>query len=463
MGWARTSVRTRTTLAAVLVVAVALGVAAVALVVAVRASLHGSAESSAEQRAEELAAQVEASGIPASGEGRDDDGGDDGGDDGDEGGDEDGDDEPEDVVWQVRGPGGEVLASSQPLTDALPGDDADRVDLRGADHSYVVATADADAPGDADAEFLVVVAVSLEDVDETTAALVVPLLVGLPVLLLVLGATTWLVVTRALSPVERIRREVEQITGDQLDRRVPEPAARDEIGRLARTMNLMLARLQQSRDRQQQFVADASHELRSPLSGMRQTAEVAQAHPGAMPEGELAEAVIEETVRMQQLVDQLLVLTRAGEGRGSAPRADVDVDDLVLDEVRRVSRHGLAVRTVDVGPGRVRGDRLALGQVVRNLVDNAARHARGTIAVGVWQEPGGVVVAVEDDGPGIAPADRERVFERFVRLDEARARDAGGSGLGLAIVREVVAAHGGSVTVEGGRLGGACFVVRLPA
>jgi signal transduction histidine kinase len=281
------------------------------------------------------------------------------------------------------------------------------------------------------------------------------------------------VASRALAPVERIRREVEQITGHRLDRRVPEPESRDEIHRLARTMNQMLGRLEDSRTRQQQFVADASHELRSPLASIRQTAEVARAHPDALPEGELAEAVLEESARMQRLVEQLLLLTGADEGAVARAHHDVDLDDLALAEARRIGRSGaggsgagrsgLAVETSGVGAGRVRGDRTALAQVVRNLADNAARHADRTVTFGVHESRDGVDLVVEDDGPGIPDDQRERVFERFARLDEARARDAGGSGLGLAIVREIVAAHGGTVTVSSSALGGARFVVRLPA
>ena len=184
-----------------------------------------------------------------------------------------------------------------------------------------------------------------------------------------------MVATRALAPVERIRREVDQITSDRLDRRVPEPGSRDEIHRLALTMNQMLGRLEDSHDRQQQFVADASHELRSPLASIRQTAEVARAHPGALPEGELADAVLEESARMQRLVEQLLLLTRADEGAVLRTPHDVDLDDLALAEASRVRRNGLAVDTTAVTPGRVRGDTTSLAQVVRNLVDNAARHA----------------------------------------------------------------------------------------
>ena len=325
---------------------------------------------------------------------------------------------------------------------------------------YVVVTDDAQV---GEQEYLVSVAVSLEEVDDSTAALVTPLLVGLPLVLLLVGGTTWGVATRALAPVERIRREVEQITGDQLDRRVPEPRSRDEIHRLALTMNAMLGRLEDSRGRQQEFVADASHELRSPLASMRQAAEVARAHPGALPEGELADAVLEESARMQRLVEQLLLLTRADEGVVTRALHDVDLDDLALSEARRVGRSGLEVETSGVGAGRVRGDRTSLAQAVRNLVDNAARHADDVMAVGVRECRDSVELVVEDDGPGIPEDQRQRVFERFVRLDEARARDAGGSGLGLAIVKEIVVAHGGTVEVSTSGLGGARLVVRLPA
>lgn len=446
MRWRRASVRLRTTTAAVLVVAVVLLVGGVALVALVRESLRQGVEVTAEQRASELAGQIEATGLPASGAEDDDD-------------DDEEDEEPDELVWQVFAPDGTVARSSQPLRSPLPRRDGEEVDLREASHDYLVVTEDAELDDD---EYDVVVAVSLEDVDESTAALITPLVVGLPLLLLLLGATTWVVVTRALRPVERIRREVEQITGDRLDRRVPEPPSHDEINRLAHTMNQMLGRLEDSRTRQQQFVADASHELRSPLASIRQTAEVASAHPGALPEGELATAVLEEAARMQRLVEQLLLLTRADEG---APRRshDVDLDDLALAEARRVRRNGLVVDTSGVAPGRVRGDEVALAQVVRNLVDNAARHAASSLAVSVREVAGGVELVVEDDGPGVPEADRERVFERFVRLDEARARDAGGSGLGLAIVGEIVTAHGGTVQVASSALGGARFVVRLPA
>ncbi|GAB2600612.1 hypothetical protein Aab01nite_64950 [Paractinoplanes abujensis] len=418
-------VRLRTTAAAVLVVAAALVAGAVALVVLMRGSLRDGLEATAEQRAGALLQQAGSVRAPEG-------------------------DVDDDVLWQVTAPDGTVVRSAQPL----PGVEGE-VELPGGEHRYLVVTDDGDG-------YRVVVAVSLEDVDESTEALLTPLLVGVPLLVLLVGGTTWVVASRALAPVERIRREVEAITGDRLDRRVPEPPSRDEIGRLARTMNRMLGRLQDSRDRQRAFVADASHELRSPVAGIRQVAEVAQAHPAALPDGELAATVLEESARLQRLVDQLLLLTRADDGGSGRSAHDVDLDDLALAEAKRVSRTGVKVDTAGVGAGRVRGDAAALAQVVRNLTDNAARHATARMAVAVRESPDAVELTVDDDGPGIPPDQRERVFDRFVRLDAARARDDGGSGLGLAIVRTIVTAHGGTVSASSSALGGACFTVRFP-
>ncbi|WP_306204661.1 sensor histidine kinase [Actinoplanes sp. RD1] len=404
---ARASVQLRTTSAAVLVVAVALVAGAFALVFLVRSSLREGAETTAEQQAAALARQVSASGLPSV--------------------------EEDDFPWRILDSSGATVRSSE---DELPD---------------VVAREDAGS-------YTVEVGASLDEVDDSTEALTTPLVAGVPLLLLLVGATTWVVAGRALAPVERIRREVEEITGDRLDRRVPEPASRDEIGRLARTMNQMLVRLETAATRQQQFVADASHELRSPLAGIRQAAEVSRAHPDALPSGELADAVLQESARLQRLVEQLLTLARTGSAR---PATDVDLDDLALAGARRIPRH--TVDTTGIGPARVRGDATALSQVVRNLTDNAARHATSTVAVAVRTRGDVAELVVDDDGPGIPPDQRARVFDRFVRLDEARARDEGGSGLGLAIVHDIVTAAGGTVTVSTSPRGGARFTVTLPA
>lgn len=455
----RASVRVRTTAAAVVVVALALAVGAVALVWLLRASLTDGLETGAEQRADALAAQVEASGPPeVLGEDPDDT------DDTDDTEDpEDPEDLAEDVLEQVATDGGALVVATTGLPRGLPLEDGgDRVaDLPG---RWVLATGDAEGPDGAD--YVVTVAVPAEEVDDSVAALVPLLALGLPAVLLVVGLTTWVVVGRALAPVERIRAEAEAVGGDALHRRVPVPPARDEVHRLAETLNRMLGRLEDSATRQRRFVADASHELRSPLASLRQTAEVARAHPGAMDEGELADATLEETLRMQRLVESLLVLTRADAGRRTT-RVEVDLDDLALAEASRLCRAGAGgsgpvVDATGVVPVRVLGDPVALGQVVRNLVDNAARHAVAGVVLETGEEPGHAVLRVTDDGAGVPVEDRERVFERFVRLDEARSRDAGGSGLGLAIVQEIVRAHGGTVRVLEATGGGAALEVRLP-
>jgi signal transduction histidine kinase len=423
----RASIRLRTTVLAVLVTAVAVVIGAVTLVLLTRASLEGGIRDAAESRALMIADRLRTSGLPdpvPSSSGTDE-----------AADDEDSDD---DFAWEILDDSGTVVRSSETL-----------------DERSLRVTED-------EGPYTVVVLASLEEVDDATKALATPLLMGVPGALILVGGVTWVGVTGALAPVERIRREVEEITGERLDRRVPQPVARDEIHRLAATMNRMLTRLQDSRERQQRFVADASHELRSPLAAIRQAAEVARSHPGALPEGELAEAVLEESGRMERLVEQLLLLTRTG-GAGVRQLRDVDLDDLAMAEARRVRRAGLTVDTSGVGAGRVRGDATALAQVVRNLTDNASRHAHGAVTVTVRAAGDGVELVVEDDGAGVPESERERVFERFVRLDEARDRDAGGSGLGLAIVKEIVTAHGGTVGITASALGGARFVVRLPA
>jgi signal transduction histidine kinase len=309
----------------------------------------------------------------------------------------------------------------------------------------------------------VVVARSAEAVGEATGAVAGLLAIGLPLLLAVVAVTTWVVVGRALAPVEAIGTEVDAISAAALHRRVPDPPADDEIGRLARTMNRMLARLEQAQARQRRLVSDASHELRSPVAAIRQHAEVALAHPDRTTVGELAGTVLAEDLRLQRLAEDLLLLTRADEHTLALRRRPVDLDDLVLAEARRLGgATQLRVDTSAVSAGRVEGDGAALRRMVRNLADNAARHAARRLAFSVAERDGTVRLGVEDDGPGIPVADRERVFGRFVRLDDARARDDGGSGLGLAIVAEVVAAHGGTVTINAGALGGVRVEVTLP-
>lgn len=301
----------------------------------------------------------------------------------------------------------------------------------------------------------------LRDVEAAVAETATLLAIGVPIAVIVIGVVVWLVAARALAPVERIRRQVDEIDADALDRRVPTRGNGDEIDLLAATMNRMLARVESGYDAQQRFVGDASHELRSPLATMRQFAELARAHPDVAPKGELADVVIDEGERMQEILEGLLLLARLDEGavRGAGV---VDLDDLALAAAAGVRDRGVDVDTTAVGAVQVAGDARLLRRAVQNLVDNAGRHARTRVTIGVRAVEQTALLWVDDDGGGIAASERDRVFDRFVRLDEARSRDAGGSGLGLAIVREVARAHGGRVRVDEAPLGGARFVIELP-
>jgi signal transduction histidine kinase len=304
-------------------------------------------------------------------------------------------------------------------------------------------------------------AASLDNVDDTVAAVNGLLAVGVPLLLAAVGFTSWLVTGRALRPVDSIRAEVAEITTQDLSRRVPEPAATDEIGRLARTMNDMLDRLQAGSDRQRRFVADASHEMQSPLASARAQLEVGLASGEGTDWPATAAGVLSEHDRMERLVQDLLFVASADEGTGPPKRQRVDLDDLVLEEAHSLRSKGrVEVDLSRVSGGQVLGDRHQLGRVVRNLLDNAERHARSRIAVELAADGDAVQLVVADDGDGIRPEDRARIFERFARLDKGRARSEGGTGLGLAIAKAVVEAHGGTIAVLDGA--GGRFAVRLP-
>ncbi|MDQ0374096.1 ATP-binding protein [Cellulomonas humilata] len=296
----------------------------------------------------------------------------------------------------------------------------------------------------------VVATVPLTEVQGVLDALRVALAVVVPLLTVALGLVVWLILGRALRPVEELRRGAALVASSGGPGSLPVPARDDELGALARTLNSMLDRLEAGAARQRAFVADAAHELRSPLAALRTSIDVARAHPQSYRTDELAAELEGEVLRMQALVDDLLLLARVG----STPMAleDVDLGAVARDVVRPTEP------VTVTGSGRARGDTAAVGRVLRNLVDNAVRHAGSRVVVTV----GDGSVRVDDDGAGLDPADRERVFERFVRLDEARQRDEGGSGLGLAIAREIAREQGGDVVLGVADLGGLRAEVRLP-
>ncbi|MFE9040710.1 sensor histidine kinase [Streptomyces sp. NPDC007818] len=482
------SVRAKTAIGATAVVAVALVAAGVVVLLALRGSLGGQADADADAEARRVAVQI-AAGTPYQGLELPD---------------------AEDHPVQVVDRDGRVLAVSDGLEaisgTGVPGvtpdpgagtgrddDDADdpevgevgdvgwrgegRATVDGESAAYRFAQVEVTDPRDE--TVLVNAGASLEDRRSTVTTALWSMLAGLPVLLAVVAGVTWWVTRRALAPVEGIRREMAAITASaDLSRRVPEPDSGDEVARLARTTNDTLAALEASVERRRRFVADASHELRSPIASLRTQLEVGVAHPELL---DLPGAVA-DTVRLQNLASDLLLLARldadehparesfdlggllrAAVGRRAGDRIPVDVDtDGLETDGAGTSAPGASGVEGAGGTARVAGSRGRVARVIGNLLDNAQRHARTVVAVQVRAEGAWVVLRVDDDGPGVPEADRERVFERFVRLDDARSRDEGGAGLGLAIARDIARAHGGDLTLTEAPSGGARFEFRLP-
>jgi signal transduction histidine kinase len=374
---------------------------------------------------------------------------------------------------QVLDPSGRVVAASSarvgttPLTDLRPPAGAllraevGEMPLIDDDHSYLIVAQGASYNGQT---YTAVVASSVETQRQTVTTVAKYLVIGFPALLIVVGVAGWLMVGQALRPVERIRARVQGIGTRDLTERVPVPTTRDEIARLALTMNQMLDRLETGQATQRAFVADASHELRSPLATLTAALEVIEADTTGQAWRELSQVMGTETDRMRQLVEDLLLLAKADDTGIRMRRTDVDLDDLVAAEIQRLrsSAPELTV-TGDVHPVRVVGDPARLSQVLRNLVDNAARAAHTTVRLTTAEQNGSAIITVEDDGDGIPEADRQRVFERFVRLDTSRSRASGGSGLGLSIAQEIARAHNGTITLNSSSTGGTTAVVTLPS
>jgi signal transduction histidine kinase len=376
----------------------------------------------------------------------------------------------DDSVAQVVGPGGDVAAATawiegrEPLGTAVDGQEIRAVDpLPGADDDPVrLLSRGVDTP---DGPVVIHVAAPSDDIADSVATLQRSLFVAVPLSAAALAALTWVLVGRTLRPVERIRAEVAEIGGTDLHRRVPVPASADEISRLATTMNDMLSRVEQAQARQRRFVADASHELRSPLTRMRTELEVDLRHPVTADPAATQRSVLEEVVGLQQLVDDLLLLARHdGVGDWDADGEVIDLGDVVARAAQRSpSREDVAVVIASDPQVTTTGIRGALDRAVGNVLDNAIRHAGSAVRVTARRDGDTVTVAVEDDGPGVPDTDRQRIFERFARVDAARSAADGGAGLGLSIAREIVERHGGTVAVDPAYEDGARFVITLPS
>ena len=443
--WA--TIRVRQTLLATAVVGVGLLAGGAAILALVRHNLVDGVQRQTEQRAADTAAMVRLGPLPAQLPAAGEDSG---------------------VVQVVDEEGRVVSASAElrgrgPLLSEWPGAGPLAATLRsvriGDGDDYRVVGLPAAGPT---GTFAVYAAGSLDPVQDAVGATLSALAVAVPVLLAGAAAASWWLTGRSLQPVEAIRRQVAAITAGELDRRVPEPAAPDEVGQLARTMNGMLDRLQQAQQRQRRFVSDASHELRTPLAAIRTRVEVGLAHPDRTDWVSLGRQVHREGGRLDQLVDELLALSSAN-GDGGRPGAEpVDLDELVLVELDALRARGaVVVELAALCPVRLPGRPEQLRSVVRNLLDNAERHASTTVTVSLSADGTAAELTVADDGEGVPAADRDRVFEPFFRLQAARDRRSGGAGLGLAIVRDAVTAHRGTVWFADPETG-ARVHVRLP-
>ncbi|WP_163165356.1 ATP-binding protein [Arthrobacter sp. Alg241-R88] len=354
----------------------------------------------------------------------------------------------EQPVTSLRPSAGEVLTQKVPgLPELGDSDDflvvAKGVPVRG--KTYTVAVA------------------STVQVQADTVSTVAWLMLGLtPVLLAAVGLLVWELVGRSLQQVQRIRRQVSRINVHRLSGRVDVPPTADEITALALTMNSMLDRLQASEQEQRRFVSDASHELRSPLATLSAAVEVASADSTGATWNELKDVLADETARMRYLVENLLTLAKSDDGGLRIDVTDVDLDHVVQDEIRRLRATSAHRIEADLRPVRIQGDPMRLGQVLRNVLDNADKHARSRIRITLDTRPGEAVLAVDNDGDLVPEGDRLRIFGRFVRLDESRTRGSGGSGLGLAIAESIMAAHHGTISATESPAGECRFELVFP-
>jgi signal transduction histidine kinase len=371
------------------------------------------------------------------------------------------------VAVQVVAADGRVVlrSASAPDTALIPIDDVGSgllIGIPGRSSPYGRIRFSAHAVDGPDGRYTILVGEGSATIASTVRTVVIVLALAAPVVIGVSGLATYLLVRRSMRSVDAIRSRVAEITTSDLAERVPVPTSRDEITALAITMNEMLARIEAGHAAQQRFVGDASHELRSPLTTIISALEVAAAHPEVFDAHLAARTLVPEAQRMKALIDDLLLLARADERGLTVVRDDVDLDDVAAAEVNRIRAESDGCVRAVIRPARIHGDAGALSRMLRNLVDNAARHAASVVEVRVAPQDGWVAVTVFDDGPGIPVEQRDRVFDRFVRLDPDRSRSAGGTGLGLAIVREIAAAHGGSVSIGDRDGAGTVVEVQLP-
>jgi signal transduction histidine kinase len=362
------------------------------------------------------------------------------------------------VAWSSRRLRGDPISALRPAPGKMAKEQLAQVPALGDDDEVLVSARGVEVHGE---PYVVLVAAPLEVQTDTLRTVGLLLLAAAPLLVALVAVAVWFLVGQSLKTVERIRRQVSEIDGRRLSERVEVPPSGDEIAALASTMNEMLDKLEHSNNSHRAFFSDASHELRSPLSTLVTTAEVASLDRSGKTWLDMQQTVISESSRMQSLVEDLLTLAKVDAHQLQLHVQDVDLEDVLDSEINRLRTVSSLEITSTLQPVRVRGDERRLAQVFRNLLDNAARHATSRIVVGMGRRAGEVVVSIDNDGEIIGAEDRHRVFERFARLDASRSTDGGGSGLGLAISREIMGAHGGTV-VAADSDGWCRFQVSLP-
>lgn len=430
------SIRFRVTAIAVVLCSLLLTMASLVIVLLLRTQLTDNVDEGLRQRADTIEAAL--AGVPIETISRD-----------------------EDLLVQLVRPGGEreSTANLRGVGPIVPAQVGLRTinDVPGRGEHFRVLTRAVTTPAGA---AMLHVGINFDDVTNPVSIVSRLLFAIVPVAVVLLAVLVWWLTGRMLRPVEAIRREMAAITATTLDRRVPVPHTGDEIHRLAQTANGTLDRLEDAIRRQNRFVSDASHELRGPLTRMRGELDLDASRLVDSQHSRINASILAETIEMQRLVEDLLHLARVDGGADPLAVAALDLDDIVLRETRRIREAGrLVVDTSAVSAAQVIGDQRQLTRAISNLLDNAQRHARSLVIVALAEIDGYARLTVADDGPGVPPAEREHVFERFARLDNARTRDAGGSGLGLAIARDIVQRHRGTLIIDDdGR-----FAMRLPA
>lgn len=452
LGRARWGVRKRATTTAVAVVAAALLVGGLILLVLLQTTLVASTEAAARRKAQDVIAQITGQDVAEAGKyiaatahaGQ---------------------------YVQILNPGGSVFAASVPAAAGVPvtalrpdpgqtlTQDVTGLQSIGDNDDFLIVATGVLVGGKV---YTVAVAATVQLQADTVSAVAWFMLGAAPLLLAVVGISVWVLVGRSLRQVERIRGQVALINAQRLDGRVEVPSTADELQALALTMNAMLERLQAADRDQRRFVSDASHELRSPLATLSAGVEIAAADPSGAVWEEMKTILAGETARMRHLVEDLLTLAKSNDGGLPLETRDVDLDDILDRELRRLRSTSSHRIEANVDPARAAGDARRLAQVVRNVLDNADRHARSRIGISLVSTAEGAVITIDNDGPPVPGPERERIFERFVRLDESRSREGGGSGLGLAIAAAIMAAH--HATIRAGEApGGDCrFELTFP-